>query len=165
MSSWYNVIIHGEYRGAAHSIFSLKYSVLKKIPLVFHNGSNYDYHFIIKELADEFRKQFTCLGENAAKYIAFTVQIEKEVTRIDKYGEEITKNTSYILQFFDSTRFMASSVSNLVNSLFEAIYRIKCNLGHDDKKCETCGIKNKYCNCFLEYTNFKWFDRVQMFVL
>ena len=23
------------------------------------------------------------------------------------------------------------------------------------KKCETCGIKYKYCNCFLECTNFK----------
>ena len=32
----------GEYRGAAHNIFNLKYSVSKKIPIVFHNGSN-DY--------------------------------------------------------------------------------------------------------------------------
>ena len=23
------------------------------------------------------------------------------------------------------------------------------------KKCETCKIKYKYCNCFLEYTNLK----------
>ena len=45
----------GEYRGAAHSIFYLKYSVPKKIPIVFHNGSNYDYNFIIKELAEEFK--------------------------------------------------------------------------------------------------------------
>ena len=26
---------------------------------------------------------------------------------------------------------------------------------HDDEKCETCGIKYKYCDYFLEYTNFK----------
>ena len=26
----------------------------KRIPLVFHNGTNYDYHFIIKELAKVF---------------------------------------------------------------------------------------------------------------
>ena len=25
----------------------------------------------------------------------------------------------------------------------------------DDKKCETYGIKCKFCDCFLEYTNFK----------
>ena len=44
----------GEYRGAADSIYNLKYSVPKNIPIVFHNGSNYDYHFIIKELGEEF---------------------------------------------------------------------------------------------------------------
>ena len=55
----------GEYRGAAHSIYNLKYRVPRKIPIVFHNGCNYDYHFIIKELAEEFKKQFTCLGEKA----------------------------------------------------------------------------------------------------
>ena len=49
----------GEYRYAEHSICHLKYSVPKKIPIVFHNGSNYDYHFIMKELAEEFTKQFT----------------------------------------------------------------------------------------------------------
>ena len=54
----------GEYRGAAHSIYNLKYNVRKKIPIVFYNGSNHDYLFIIKELAEEFEKQFTCLGEN-----------------------------------------------------------------------------------------------------
>ena len=50
---------------------------------------------------------------------------------------------------------MASSLSNLVNIFSEGIHRIKCKFGHDDKNCETCGIKYKYCNCFLEYTNFK----------
>ena len=71
---------------------NLKYSVPKQIPVAFHNGSNYDYHFIIKEWAEEFKKQFTCLGENIEKYIIFTVPIEKEVKRIDKNGEEMTKN-------------------------------------------------------------------------
>ena len=88
-------------------------------------------------------------------YITFTVPIEKEVTRIDKNGEEITKYISFILPFIDNARYIASSLSNLVNNLSEEIYRTKCKYGHDDKKCETCGIKYKYCDCFLEYTNFK----------
>ena len=45
-----------EYRGAAHGIWNLKYSVPKKNPMILHNGSNYDYHFIIKELEEEFKK-------------------------------------------------------------------------------------------------------------
>ena len=57
----------GECRDAAHSTCDLKYSVSEKIPIAFHNGSNYYYHFIIKELAEEFKKQFTCFGENTDK--------------------------------------------------------------------------------------------------
>ena len=41
----------GEYRDAVNSICNLKQSVPKKVTTVFHNGSNYDYHFIIKEVA------------------------------------------------------------------------------------------------------------------
>ena len=138
----------GKYRGAAHSICNWKYSAPKKYPIVFHNGSSYDYDFIMKELADEFKK---LLGENTEKYITFPLPIQKEVTRIDKNAEEITKNISYILQFIDSARFMASSLSNLVNNLSERIHNV--NLDH--KKCDTCGIKYKYCNWSLEYQNFK----------
>ena len=43
----------GNYRGAAHSICNLKYSIPKKVQVVFHNGSSYDYYFIIKQLAKE----------------------------------------------------------------------------------------------------------------
>ena len=144
-----------EYKGAAHSICSLKYSVPKTLPIVFHNGSNYDYHFIIKELAKEYEKQFTCLGENFEKYITFTVPREKEVTRIDNNGGKITKNISYTLQFIYSAIFMASSLSDLVKNLSEEIQRIKFVLEYDDKKCGTSGIKHKYWEYFLEYTNFK----------
>ena len=68
----------------------------KKIPLVFQSGSNYDYHFIIKELTEELKKQFTCLGENTKKYIAFTFPMEIEVTRVIKNGEVVTKNILHI---------------------------------------------------------------------
>ena len=47
----------------------------KKIIKVFHNGSNYDYRFIIKELAKEFEKQFSCLGKDTEKYIAFCTML------------------------------------------------------------------------------------------
>ena len=93
-----------------------------KIPIAFHNESNHDYHIIIKELK-EFEKQFTCSGENTEKYITLAVPIEKQVTRIDKNGED-TKNVSYILQFTDSARFVASPLSNLVNNLSETIHKI-----------------------------------------
>ena len=40
----------GKCRGAAHSRCSLRYKVPKEIPIVFHNGSTYDYHFVIKKI-------------------------------------------------------------------------------------------------------------------
>ena len=43
---------------------------------------------------------------------------------------------------------MSSSLSNLVSNLSERGHRIKCNYGHDDKKCETCGITYEVCDCF-----------------
>ena len=60
---------------------------------MFHNGSTYDYHFIIKELADEFEGEFEYLGVNTEKYITFSVPIKKEITKNDKNGnDKITKN-------------------------------------------------------------------------
>ena len=40
-----------------HSLCNLRYSVPKTIPIAFHNGSIYDYHFIIKELAKAYEKE------------------------------------------------------------------------------------------------------------
>ena len=71
--SWDHVSYASEYKDVVHSICNLKYSVTKKIPIVLHNGSNYDYHFIIKENAENFERQFTYLGENTEKYITFSV--------------------------------------------------------------------------------------------
>ena len=101
------------------------------------------------------KKQFTCLGESTDKYITFAIPIEKEVSRIAQNGERITKNISCILQLIDSTRFVASSLWNLINNLSEAINKIKYKYRHNDKNCETCRIKYKCCDCFLEYINFK----------
>ena len=50
----------GKFRGAAHSICNLNYKVPQEIPVKIHNGSKYDYHFLIKESAEEFKGQFEC---------------------------------------------------------------------------------------------------------
>ena len=66
-----------KYRGAANIICNSKFNLLNEIPAVFQNGSNYDYHFVIKELANEFEGKFKCLGENTEKCKTFSVQIKK----------------------------------------------------------------------------------------
>ena len=110
----------GKYRGTAHSICNLRYKVPKEIPIVFHNGSIYDYHFIIKELVKEFEENFECLVENTEKYITFSVPIKKKIENKDL---EIT----YKIKFIESYRFMASSLSKLVDNLSEGIHNNKCS--------------------------------------
>ena len=59
------------------------------------------------------------------KYKTFSVPKTKEVKSIGKNGEQITKSIFYRLQFIDSTRFMASLSSNLVDNLAEGIHKTK----------------------------------------
>ena len=60
-----------KFGGAAHSICNSRYKVPKEIPVVIHNGSTYDYHFIIKQLAEEFKDHFEYSGENTENYVTF----------------------------------------------------------------------------------------------
>ena len=83
----------GKFRGSTHSNCNLQYKVPKKVPVVFHNGLPYDYHFIIKQLAEGFKGQFQCLGENTEKYITFSVPIKKD---------DNSKKITYKLKFIDS---------------------------------------------------------------
>ena len=41
----------GNFRGAAHSECNLRYNIPKKIPILFDNGSTYDYHFVIEKIS------------------------------------------------------------------------------------------------------------------
>ena len=140
----------GKYRGAAHNICNLRYRITKEIPIVFHNGSTYDYHFIIKELAKEFDGNFECLGENTQKYITFPVPIKKEIKNKDKIIE-----IAYKIKFIDSYRFMSTSLSKLVDNLSEVLHNNRC------VDCKSCldYMKNKdeklIFRCFSCKKNYK----------
>ena len=43
-----------KYRDTAHNVFNLRFNVPREILVLLHNGSNYDYYFIIKKLANDF---------------------------------------------------------------------------------------------------------------
>ena len=111
----------GKYRGPAHNICNLRYKIPKEIPIVFQNGSTYDYHFIIKDLVKEFDGNFECLGENKNKYITFSVPLKKEIKNKDKIIE-----ITYKIKFIDSYRFMSTSLSKLVDILSEGLHNNRC---------------------------------------
>ena len=110
----------GKYRGAAHNTCNLRYKIPKNIPVIFHNGSTYDYYFKIKELAREFDGNFECLGENTEKYITFSVPIKKSI-------ENKNIDITYKIKFIDSFRSMATSLSKLVDNLTDNIHNDKCD--------------------------------------
>ena len=51
------------------------------------------------------------------------VPIKKE---IEKDGNESVETVSYKIKFIDTARFMASSLSNLIDNLTARIHKIKC---------------------------------------
>ena len=79
------------------------------------------------------------MGENTEKYITFSIQITNNAKKTCK------------LKFIDSCRFMATSLSDLVNNLSEI----------NNKDCETCMerkiIKSKWD--FIEFKNNRLNDK------
>ena len=143
----------GKYGGAAHNICNLRYKVPKEIPVVFHNGSTYDYHFIIKELVKKFEGNLDCLGESTEKYITFSVPLKK---KIENKNLEIT----YKIKFIDSFRFMSSSLSKLVDNLSEEIHNNKCadctsNLDYIKITAKPSSLEHKNEKLILECYNCK----------
>ena len=57
---------------------NLRYKTPKEIPVLLNNGSNCDYHFILRKTAEEFKRQFECFRENSEKCITFSVPLQKE---------------------------------------------------------------------------------------
>ena len=108
---------------------------LKKF-LQYFITAQHDYHFIIKKLAEEFKGEFECLGENTEKYITFSVPLKKESNN--------SKKITYKLKFIDSYRFMSTSLSNLVDNL-SGIYFKEC------KKC----MERKKIGLHYEFIRFK----------
>ena len=88
-------------------------------------------------MAEEFKGQFECLGENTEKYITFSIPIKKE--------HDNGKTITYKIKFIDSCRFMQSKLSDLVDNLSEI----------NNKDCKTCmDRKNIKLECdFIEFKN------------
>ena len=145
----------GKFKGTAHSIWNLRYKTPKEIPIIFHNGTTYDYHFIINKLAKEFDDQLKYLGENTEKYITFSVPISKELDN----GKTIT----YKLKFIDSFRFMSTSLSSLVDNLSK-IYKKECKGCEERRKiksvCNFIGLKNNKLNYECKECKKRWLKPV-----
>ncbi|XP_018393244.1 PREDICTED: uncharacterized protein LOC108772246 [Cyphomyrmex costatus] len=98
----------GRYRGPAHSNCNLNYKDSRCIPVVFHNLTGYDAHFIIKEIATAYEGHVDLLPITKEKYTSFTKHVDDTID---------DKKNCIQLRFIDSYRFLASSLDKLASFL------------------------------------------------
>ena len=92
----------GKYRGPAHNTCNIeegkKNTRRYKIPVVFHNLTNYDGHLIIREVGEHTSK-IDVIPRNYEKYISFSFNHFK---------------------FLDSAAFLAASLDTLASNLYDS---------------------------------------------
>jgi hypothetical protein len=97
----------GNYRGASCGGCNLKCrNDGFSFDVFFHNGENYDFHYIIKaisEICQDIPMKIDCIPLNTEKYLTLSLK-----------GKGFTTN------FKDSMQFMAISLDNLVSTLVKS---------------------------------------------
>ena len=129
--------LYRKFRGAAHRKGNLNYKVPKDIPIIIHNVS-YDTHFIISQLAEEFKGELDCIEENLEKYITFSVPIKKKC-----YG---VKTTTYKLRSIDSFIFMPTSLSEPVDNMSGNFTGVECESCTENIKMRRMQKANRRIN-------------------
>lgn len=76
----------GKYRGLSHQACNLQYQETRIVPVVFHNSSHYDLHFIIKQLA-KMPGNISAILLNDGLYISFTKTMLS--VNLEKYADFI----------------------------------------------------------------------------
>ena len=102
----------GIYRGAAHLICNLSQSTPIDIPVFFHDGTSYEFNFIITELAKEFKSEMRCIPLNTDKYMSFSIPIKKDVKKQKEQNElkkPKKKVITYNLKLIESAKNMSKA--------------------------------------------------------
>lgn len=131
----------GNYRGAACSKCNLQYRLPNFIPVVLHNLSCYDAHFIIPELGRDSGK-IDVLATTSENFISFSKKVGKMK-----------------LRFIDSYRFIPSSLASLSLNLQRDSF-IETRKLVDDSNLKLVLRKGVFCYDYID--SLKRFDEPKL---
>ena len=90
--------------------------------MVFHNGSNYGYHFIIKEVAKEFEGHFKCFGENTDVHKVFCTN-QKRTGKCWFIAIQMYRlQQNYAVRFQCTYRFYDEEINRFCMMLQKGVY-------------------------------------------
>lgn len=116
------------------------------IPVVFHNLTNYDAHFIITKVASDFDGSISIIPINDQRYVSFTKTVNSSKKK--HYSEYIR------LRFIDSFRFMSSSLASLSLLLppekMKILYKEYSNSGMTNDQIELLSRKGILCYDYID---------------
>ncbi|XP_048482323.1 uncharacterized protein LOC125489689 [Plutella xylostella] len=96
---WYT----GVFCGVTHEVCSQKFHKVPFVPVILHNLSNYDAHFIVHAL-NFAEGEVYIIPQNKEKYISFSKMLNINGKRVS-------------LRFIDSCKFLSSSLESLASHL------------------------------------------------
>jgi len=151
------------YRDPAHSNCNLNYKNSFYIPIVFHNLSSYDAHFIIKEIATAYEEHVDVLPITKEKYISFTKHVDSTK---DKNEKNFQKKNGVKLRFIDSFKFLNASLDKLVSYLDKDILNARsefCKLSAEDFDLLTRKDVFPYIDCVEKVQDICAYHRANYF--
>ena len=107
--------VTGKLRGIAHSKCNISCRTPKFIPVIFHNGSKYNFKQLLRCYwsGDDNEKQ-ECIANNSEEFISFSICVPTGSFQNDQ-NQQV--NTFEKLQFIDSFQFQAKSLSSLIETM------------------------------------------------
>ena len=122
----------GEIHGVANRKCNLDCSVMKFLPVFFHNFYRYDSHHIIKDLEIYDGEELNAIAKTVETFISFSVRVPVG-SYVDKRGP--TKCIKSDIRFLDSLNFMASGLDALAQTLSdEDLSLLKQNFSPDSEE-------------------------------
>ena len=151
-----------KFLGWAHNEFNINRKTANYIPVIAHNLSNYDLHFITKALSNSNSENtYSVIPSTEEKYISLTISVYiKSYT--DKNGK--LKKVYENLRFIDSYKFMLSPLSKLVEYLPEEKFFLLENyfeeLGYSSEQIAL--LKQKGFYPYSYFSSFKKFRETRL---